>query len=580
MTIKAGYGKISREVVKARGNVSPYPITGLRLLLSASQGVYSDNNLSTPSVNNGPVGSWADQSGNGNFVVQTVSGDQPTYKTNQINSLPAIAFNGTSSAFALSVPLQLPFYTCYAVVLQNGTANSAIFGGGVNCLEWRSDTQANNIIAQAQAEILAGNTATPTGAWFQSNVSWDNNAQAAVLRYAESADGSATENTINIANAINAIGLNNSPIAPGEYLNGSLAFLAIYAVIHTTAQRQQIETYLKSIYGVQKLPFQFTRYLTQPVILKGSTYDGWEADAVAAPGAEYDPVAAEFILTVSFWQNSTSSWASGFFTSTNLTNWTYQTGSLLSPSDGLLGNGDVSRVPTGAGFGALAGKYIFVYNVNSTSDVYFATGASLTSISSGTAIITPGTSGTGDNGGCFDPSLVYNPVNQKYECWYTGADSTYNTRTNRQICMADTPDLVTWAKEGVQFNAYWASYLLGEPNVWYANGPDGSANCRWLGFDVGQYNNLSQRSTGLAYSLYQGSNTWGSWITYGTALQRSVYPYYSWESQQTFDSCGVGPFDLGNGHGKQNYLLYAGSDNNQTTNSTDSSIGLVYTTAY
>ncbi len=45
------------------------------------------------------VASWTDSSGNGRTLTQTVAGSKPTYKTNILNSLPAVRFDGTASAF-------------------------------------------------------------------------------------------------------------------------------------------------------------------------------------------------------------------------------------------------------------------------------------------------------------------------------------------------------------------------------------------------------------------------------------------------------------------------------------------------
>ncbi|MEQ8625744.1 MAG: T9SS type A sorting domain-containing protein [Vicingaceae bacterium] len=47
-------------------------------------------------LNNDPVNSWTDLSGNNNNADQTTSADQPTFKTNEINGLPVIEFDGNS----------------------------------------------------------------------------------------------------------------------------------------------------------------------------------------------------------------------------------------------------------------------------------------------------------------------------------------------------------------------------------------------------------------------------------------------------------------------------------------------------
>ena len=42
-----------------------------------------------------PVTTWTDESGNGNDATQAIAGSQPTYRTGQINGLPAVVFDGT-----------------------------------------------------------------------------------------------------------------------------------------------------------------------------------------------------------------------------------------------------------------------------------------------------------------------------------------------------------------------------------------------------------------------------------------------------------------------------------------------------
>lgn len=50
-----------------------------------------------------PVGTWPDQSGNGNDLVQATAANKPTYEINEINSLPAIKGDGVNYGFELAV---------------------------------------------------------------------------------------------------------------------------------------------------------------------------------------------------------------------------------------------------------------------------------------------------------------------------------------------------------------------------------------------------------------------------------------------------------------------------------------------
>lgn len=63
-------------------------ISGLTLWVKADSLVLSDND---------PVPTWADQSGGAHNFTQVTGGNQPTYKTNIINGLPAVLFDGSTS---------------------------------------------------------------------------------------------------------------------------------------------------------------------------------------------------------------------------------------------------------------------------------------------------------------------------------------------------------------------------------------------------------------------------------------------------------------------------------------------------
>lgn len=69
----------------------PTKIAGCKLWLFAG---------SLSLTNNDPVSSWVDSSSSGNDVAQATGGSQPLYKTNIINSLPSVLFDGTDDFLA------------------------------------------------------------------------------------------------------------------------------------------------------------------------------------------------------------------------------------------------------------------------------------------------------------------------------------------------------------------------------------------------------------------------------------------------------------------------------------------------
>jgi hypothetical protein len=291
---------------------------------------------------------------------------------------------------------------------------------------------------------------------------------------------------------------------------------------------------------------QFQRHQSTPVLAKGGTYDGWTADALAAPSVCWD--GTQFVMTVSFWSIANAKWASGFFTSPDLVTWTYVTGSLRAPqgSDYILGN---------AGLAWWNGKYWFAYN-------HYPGGANGVAIQTSTDLINwttvydflPSPAGNEYNA---DPSLSVNAPSGALELW--SLDGSRNT------CLTTTSDPtgVTWSSSAVMHTKpAWAPTDYGEPDAFY--GADGT---RYLTFDFASES--GRRGIGQAASAGQDT----SWTTYGSVLGMAALN--AWEAVNIFDSSNVGVFSL-NGRGAVRWMVYAGSDTVAATDNTNSSIGLAW----
>ena len=165
-----GYGVV--------GAFSPLQLPGLALWLRADQGV---------TLTSGKVSLWADQSGNGNDVVQNTGANQPTLSTNAIGGRSAINFAGTTfmtnsntnivsaggSPYSVLVVAKqgtgalftLRQNTLYSATLFSGT-NTYVHGDGIN-------TFANITIANSSGTT---NGATPFKSChaFQGAGTWPN----------------------------------------------------------------------------------------------------------------------------------------------------------------------------------------------------------------------------------------------------------------------------------------------------------------------------------------------------------------------------------------------------------------------
>lgn len=77
------------------------------------------------SLNDGDsISSWADSSGNGRTLTQSLT-LRPTYKTNIFNSLPAARFDGSNDRLTLATPEVLTDFTC--IMVGTVTADGCVF---------------------------------------------------------------------------------------------------------------------------------------------------------------------------------------------------------------------------------------------------------------------------------------------------------------------------------------------------------------------------------------------------------------------------------------------------------------------
>jgi hypothetical protein len=289
---------------------------------------------------------------------------------------------------------------------------------------------------------------------------------------------------------------------------------------------------------------QFARHQSTPVLTKGGTYDGWTADALAAPAVCWD--GTQFVLTVSFWSVANTKWASGCFTSPDLVAWTYVTGSLRAPSgdDYIVGNGGIAW---------WGGKYWVVDNHYPAGNPAHTTVRWSTDLIAWTSTV----EGTHIDGvACVDPSLAVNPLTDDLELWVIEESS-------RDTVLLTSGDGTTFVSQGVlhEAPAVWGTLNYGEPDVFYRGG------VRYITFDVAVES--GRRAIGQAASATLDA----TWATRGTVLGASGVN--AWEAVNIFDSANVGDFNL-NGRGLVRWLMYAGSDQVAATDNTNSSIGLAW----
>jgi hypothetical protein len=235
------------------GAFSPTDISGLVVWLKADAGTFQDAAKTTPATNDGDViGAWADQSGNGNDVTQATTGNKPTLKLAIKNGRPVIRFDGAGDNLqgVLSDALSQPF-TIFAVAALDAVAVDA--GAGIII---DGDDVTNRAVLEQQSQ--GGDTDTWSiyaGSFVTGGVSDSNwNIWAALF------NGASSEFWINGASeASGGAGASNPDgITVGtRYLadatsawDGDVAEVIIYDPSLSTADRQQVEQYLSTRWGI------------------------------------------------------------------------------------------------------------------------------------------------------------------------------------------------------------------------------------------------------------------------------------------------------------------------------------------
>lgn len=80
---------------------SPSDLAGLGVWLRSDLGLFQESTFATAvTTDTNPVGGWQDQSGNARHVLQATAGQRPTWKTNIINGLPVVRFDGVDDYLA------------------------------------------------------------------------------------------------------------------------------------------------------------------------------------------------------------------------------------------------------------------------------------------------------------------------------------------------------------------------------------------------------------------------------------------------------------------------------------------------
>ena len=208
------------------------------------------------SLNDGDgVSSWDDSSGNGNDVSQAVGTRQPTFETNELNSLPVVRYDNNNDLLSdgdiadLDVGTGDIWFGCVFKSTDDSTAQF-LFEKGPTSFALMT-TAAGELQAR-----LGGTTNIPK----QSSGNWSRTAFviATASRVSSSCNGFVNGSDMTTTGTTNTSSISNSNVfdigataVTGSPLNGDIAEILVGGATLSTEDRQKIEGYLAHRYGLE-----------------------------------------------------------------------------------------------------------------------------------------------------------------------------------------------------------------------------------------------------------------------------------------------------------------------------------------
>jgi hypothetical protein len=239
------------------GGFSPSDIAGLALWLKADGTLWQDSGRTTPASSDAdPVGAWDDASGNDDHYTQATAGSRPAFKTGIVNGLPVVRFDGASDYLAGPNHLSaLTAATAFVVVKIDNDPPGAADQSGLWDMDAASDA--------AHYPFTDGNVYDGWGSTARKSTGNPTLSLSAAFRVygVVSASGAWTsyvDGTQHYTTGTNTVGFGTAPefgrsfngAATYYYLDGDVAEVIVYDSALGTTDRQSVEGYLATKYGL------------------------------------------------------------------------------------------------------------------------------------------------------------------------------------------------------------------------------------------------------------------------------------------------------------------------------------------
>lgn len=328
--------------------------------------------------------------------------------------------------------------------------------------------------------------------------------------------------------------------------------LILLFVMSVSAHAQVFQgAFLRGINAPAVPPIPFTQ-IGSPVLLKGSSYLGLQADAFATPRACWD--GSQWVGSFSLWNTANFQWSTLFSTSPDLVTWTPVSLRNPSGSNYILGNGGIG-CPTG-----LTYRYYFSY------ETYPNGATSVSILVDGSNNLTSWTNITTLSASTYatDSKIVINPNTTNMEIWYINYNGGVTADT---VEYQSSSNGSAWTAQGIQYTIpNYFGFSPGEPAPAYS--PIGGGNFL-LTDETSSTVNSGARFTQILGSATAAANTWNQ---LGIAQQAATVTIPGTIAEECFDSFIVWANTTHTGPGNIPYMLTACGDNLSGINDTDSDI--------
>ena len=202
-------------------------------------------------VDGDPVATWPESQSAAN-ATQGTAAKKPVYKTAQVNSLPAVRFDGVDDVMTSTASSSLTATTVFVVAkVTAATVGRALRGAGNDGgLEFRINaTDFQQVVRQNVADVSSSTSTVTEDAWQSWTTSFAN-ASTYAFYAGGTANGTGTHAVTLTAAQTTALGAGLTGGAGFDFMVGDIAEIIVYDSVLSAGDRATVHTYIQDKYGI------------------------------------------------------------------------------------------------------------------------------------------------------------------------------------------------------------------------------------------------------------------------------------------------------------------------------------------